>query len=154
MESFILLCILVVLVIRWIYLRNRMDALETRLFGLESLVAAINRRTFVAAPVAAPAAAPEPVAPTALRPVAPAPAPVPAAPREPEAAPPPPPPLTRPGTLPVLSTPAPFVGREPVPVVSLAVWGAVSKAGWLVQMFLTASEGVKSRPDLACSSAR
>ncbi len=35
MESFLFVCILVVLVIRWIYLRNRLDALENRLFLLE-----------------------------------------------------------------------------------------------------------------------
>ena len=31
MESFLFTCMLVVLVIRWIYLRNRLDAMENRL---------------------------------------------------------------------------------------------------------------------------
>ena len=35
MEAFLFACMLVVLVIRWIYLRNRIDALENRLFVLE-----------------------------------------------------------------------------------------------------------------------
>src|ERR1035441_7298205 len=59
MEAFLLACLLVVLVVRWIYLRNRLDELENRLFGLESSVAAADRRAF-AAPVAAP---PTPVPP-------------------------------------------------------------------------------------------
>src|ERR1035438_3270049 len=58
MESFFLLCILGVLVICWIYLRNRLDELENRLFGLERALAAADRRAF-AAQVAAPPLPPQ-----------------------------------------------------------------------------------------------
>src|ERR1019366_809502 len=80
MESFFLLCILVVLVICWIYLRNRLDELENRLFGLERALAAADRRAFAAqvAPPPIPSQSPMPAPPpqpaprTAPRPPAPA----------------------------------------------------------------------------------
>ena len=52
MEAFLFACMLVVLVIRWIYLRNRLDALENRLFVLE--LASVNRAPAPPSPMPAP----------------------------------------------------------------------------------------------------
>ena len=69
MESFLIACLILVLVVRWIYLRDRLQAIEARIDSLAMLVAR---------PEATPRSAPRPV-------MAPPPAPV------PEPSPPPPP---------------------------------------------------------------
>ncbi|MGD0772396.1 MAG: DUF2339 domain-containing protein [Candidatus Solibacter sp.] len=91
MEAFLFVCILVVLAICWIYLRNRIDALENRLGELER---AAGRRAFAAQVVPpAPIPTPPPESISAPAPPPPAverPAPPPAAfppPLEPVAAP-------------------------------------------------------------------
>jgi uncharacterized membrane protein len=92
MEAFLFTCMLVVLVIRWIYLRNRLDAMENRLFVLER--ASVNWAP-AAAPVPRPAPMPTPPPVVVERPVErPAPMPTP---------PPPPPPELR--TAPVAPLP-------------------------------------------------
>ena len=61
MEEFLLLVLLVLLLVRWIYLRNRLDEVESRLSVLERATA--NRAPavqFAAAPVVAPTPRPEP----------------------------------------------------------------------------------------------
>jgi uncharacterized membrane protein len=92
MESFILLCIVVVLVVRWIYLRNRLDALENRLFVLER--ASVNWAPaghFTPPPTQPPSPMPTPPAPV-VEPPSPMPAPPPprTAPAPPPATVPPP----------------------------------------------------------------
>ena len=82
MEEFVFACMLVVLVIRWIYLRNRLDALENRLFVLERA----SVRWAPASPVMAPPtprAEPAPATTVVQRPAAahtPPPPPAPVAP--------------------------------------------------------------------------
>src|ERR1035441_3979348 len=105
MESFFLLCILVVLVICWICLRTRLDELENRLFGLERALAADNRR----------ASEPRVPAPP-LPPQSPMPAPPPEpTPRTvPEPAPTPPPePRSAPAPAPPPFAPLPGAFRPP-----------------------------------------
>src|ERR1017187_2414896 len=109
MEAFLLACLLVVLVVRWIYLRNRLDELENRLFGLESSVAAADRRAF-AAPVAAP---PTPVPP----PMPPPPMPLPRPPA-------PTPPLT--GAFHPLFQPVPAPARR-----TSEEWEALIGGNWV-----------------------
>lgn len=91
MEAFLLLCILVVLVIRWIYLRNRLHALEYRLSELER--ASVNH-AFAGpfAPLPTPHPAPAPPPPVVGRPVPPD-TPPPATPVTHRTAPPPPAPV-------------------------------------------------------------
>src|ERR1019366_407689 len=106
MEAFLLLCILVVLVIRWIYLRNRLDALEDRLFVLER--ASVSRAPagpLVIVPTQPPAPAPPPVE---------RPAPMPTPPPETRPAPAPPPPRAEPTPPPpTLVAPLPDAFRPP-----------------------------------------
>ena len=87
MESFLFVCILVVLVIRWIYLRNRLDELENRLFLLERAAERTPVVHVAAPPIPRPSPAPpappiverpEPVAPPPAFVPPPAAAPVPA----------------------------------------------------------------------------
>ena len=109
MEAFLLAGLLVVLVICWIYLRNRLDELENRLFGLERALAAADRRAF-AAQVAAPPIPSQ--SPMPAPPPEPAPRTAPEPPPTPSPAPPPPPPahaLPLPGAFrpPFQSAPAP-----------------------------------------------
>jgi len=95
MEAFLLLCILVVLVIRWIYLRNRLDALENRLFVLErASVSRAPASQFAVAPILHPEPAPAP-APAPPPVVSPPPMPTPPSP-PPQTAPAPPPPAPAP----------------------------------------------------------
>src|ERR1039458_3208031 len=89
MEAFLFACLLVVLVICWIYLRNRLDELENRLFGLERALAAADRRAF-AAQVAAPPIPSQ--SPMPAPPPEPAPRTAPEPPPTLSPAPPPPPP--------------------------------------------------------------
>ena len=131
MEAFILIVILIVLLVRWLYLRNRLDELEARI-------------TAVAAAVAAqPVMAPPPPMPErpAPEPARPEPEPVPAPP--PVAAPPPPPPpppepkpVTAPPPLPPtraeLAVPPSFAS-EPAAAAprSTADWEATLGGNWL-----------------------
>ncbi|MCX6630685.1 MAG: DUF2339 domain-containing protein [Candidatus Solibacter sp.] len=86
MESFLLVCILVVLVVRWIYLRNRLDEVEDRLFILERTA---NRVAVGQAAVLPPPMPTPPETRTAQPPVVERPVPRPTPP--PPAAPAPPP---------------------------------------------------------------
>src|SRR3954451_4193744 len=97
MEGFLFAVMLVVLIVRWVYLRDRMDTLERRLYALE--------RAAVDWPLGwQPQAAPPP------RPTPPA----------PPAAPPPPPPVVAPEPIVVRTPPPPmpeaFVPAPPPPV--------------------------------------
>ena len=84
---FLFVCMLVVLVVRWIYLRDRIDALESRLSALERESqhrAYAANRAFIdqlprqeAAPPPAPACPPVPAAPIVQRPAPPTPPPSP-----------------------------------------------------------------------------
>lgn len=85
MESFLFVCILVVLVIRWIYLRNRLDALENRLFLLERAAERAPVLPVVLPPTPRPSPAPPPP-PIVERPVPMPPPPSPPAPVPPPAA--------------------------------------------------------------------
>jgi uncharacterized membrane protein len=72
-EAFLLVCILVAALIGWIYVRNRLDAMENRLNAMESVVAAANRRAFAAqfAAPPTPSQSPMPAPPPEFRPVPP-----------------------------------------------------------------------------------
>ncbi len=87
MESFLFVCILLVLVICWISLRNRLDALENRLFLLERAADRAPVFPLAAPPIPRPSPAPPPPIvdrpappppPPVRAPVAPAPIPAPA----------------------------------------------------------------------------
>jgi uncharacterized membrane protein len=99
MEGFLVAIVLVVVIIRWVYLRDRMNAMERRLYALECSA------TFSPAAVWQPVAAPPPPPRPAPPPPPPAPAP------EPVVAPPPPPPPE-----PEMFRPAPPPPPEPMPV--------------------------------------
>ena len=81
MESFLFASLLIVLVIRWIYLRDRLAAIDERIDALSSAI----YRAPVEAPAATPRPQPQPPAPPSPPPPPPRPAP-----------PPPPPPIVQP----------------------------------------------------------
>ena len=131
MEEFLLLVLVVVLVVRWFYLRNRLDELENRMGVLERQS---DRRPFLDL---LPRPAPAPPPPVEQRP-APAPAP-PAAPMPPVVAPPAPPaapaPTPPPPSAPVLPLPDAF--RVPFQPAAARVsrtseeWEALIGGNWV-----------------------
>jgi uncharacterized membrane protein len=109
MEAFMFACMLVVLVIRWIYLRNRLDAMEDRLFVLER--ASVNWAPAMPPPRPAPMPTPPAVV---VRP-------------EPVPAPPPPEPRTAPEPV----APPPFQPAA-VPVHRTSEeWEALIGGNWV-----------------------
>jgi uncharacterized membrane protein len=102
MYGFLLVCILVVVLVRWIYLHNRLNRMEERIELLQNLIMNPPRAAEQVAPPP-PVVRPEPV-------VRPAPPPVPPAARPFEPMPP-----RRPAPVPVPPTPIP----EPVPVTEV-----------------------------------
>ncbi len=123
MEGLLIAIGLVVVVIRWVYLRDRMNAIERRLYALEC--------SYAAAPVI-------PWQPAATPPPRPTPPPPSASPRPPEpvVAPPPPPPV-EPHVAPVPETfrpepPPPTPVPEPAPVHrTTEEWEAMIGGNWV-----------------------
>ena len=114
MESFIIVCLLVVLVIRWVYLRNRLYEIESRIGTLERLSVP---------PAAQPSLPPQPALPPQFTP-----SPQPAPPPRPQPLPPVAPPehtvlRPAPAPAPVLSVPAPQRSSEE--------WEALVGGNWL-----------------------
>ena len=114
MESFLIVCLLVVLVIRWVYLRNRLYEIESRIGTLERLSVP---------PAAQPSLPPQPALPPQFTP-------------SPQPAPPP-----RPQPLPPVAQPEHTVLRPapaPAPVLSVLApqrsseeWEALVGGNWL-----------------------
>ncbi len=134
MESFLIFCLIVVLLVRWVYLRSRFGAIESRLGTLSALLAgqdlALTRldRMFPREEVKPPPA-PRPAAPVADAPKA-----------EPRSAPPvepsqgPPPFVERPPAPPIPSlTPIPSFASAaaPAPSRSSDEWEAMLGGNWL-----------------------
>ena len=121
MELFLVVCLIAILIIRWVYLRDRLDEIESRVQTLAMAVAAMPTAPAAPARVPTPAAAPEPrVAPPPPKPVfTPAPPPPPR--------PVPPPPVLEPRVTP----PAPAFTRPATPQRSGEEWEAMLGGNWL-----------------------
>jgi uncharacterized membrane protein len=116
METLLLVCLIVLLLVRWAYLRDRLEYIEQRIDVLTALVSA-------APPVATPPK-PEPVRPVVVPPPEPAPPP------PPQVAIPKPEPIPAPPPRPMPPPPA-FATAPAAPQRSSAEWEALLGGNWL-----------------------